>query len=98
MPPFWLKPIGWLPWMTLVLVAIFLAKLPWVGVLVLAGFGWYSFPQAALYWVLWTLGSVWWGAPWSYFEIVIVCVVLVGVAALPAFILSCSVAALWVPC
>lgn len=46
------KIIMWLPWCTLVLTAVFLARLPWWGVLLVAGFGWHDFLKTTVVWVI----------------------------------------------
>jgi hypothetical protein len=81
------KIVMWLPWCTLVLTAVFLANLPWWGVLLVAGFGWQDFIWTTVLWVSATLGAMLFGAPFGLLERVAISAVLVGIAATPGVFL-----------
>jgi hypothetical protein len=86
-PIFLVKAIMWLPWCMLLFTAVFLAKLPWWGVLLVAGFGWYDFMWTTVAWVAATLGTMLTGASWATVERTLISGLLVGIAAVPGLLL-----------
>ena len=86
-PTLLVKIIMWLPWCTFMLTAVFLARLPWWGVLLVAGLGWHDFIWTTVIWAAATVGIALTGAPSGLLERTLISAFLVGIAATPGFLL-----------